>query len=125
MLEMTEKEIEEMKAKTYTYLSTVLSGFFGALILLRGGTFVFDMKEYMIYHNNDSDDPKGHYVDLNEMWFCGIVAIIACIFMILVIHCQSGKIKQIEKKTPVIIITVILDILFTSICGFLIMCLWK
>lgn len=67
-MEIIAKEIIEMKVKTYTYLSTVLSGFLVSTALLFIGAFVSDLSEYLTYHN-DPDDHGGklHYVDLNAM----------------------------------------------------------
>ncbi|MDE6092964.1 MAG: hypothetical protein K2G14_07710 [Ruminococcus sp.] len=119
-MDITEKEIKEMVAKTYTYLSTVLSGFLIARALIFIFMFIGGLSEYLEYHN-DPDDHGGklHYVDLNAMWLYGLMGIIFTVFSFFVLRYQFLKIRQLEKKVPVIIGTVILEIFSVLVWGLL------
>ena len=120
-MKITEKEIIHTQYKTYAYLSTLVSGFFGALALMNIGSFIFALDEYLTYHN-DPDDHGGkrHYVDLNAMWLSGIFGIIFAVIMILIVAYRIRKIKKLEKKLPVVIFSVLMEIFFIVVWGYII-----
>lgn len=118
-------KITETEIKTYAYLSTLLSGFFGAGALLKTGNFIYDLTEYLTYHN-DPDDHGGklHYVNLTEMWTSGIFGIIFAVLFILVIAYRVRKIKKLEKKILVYVLSAFMELFFIVIFGYIIICLW-
>lgn len=124
-MKITEKEVTDMQSKTYAYLSTLLSGFFGAGALLNIGSFNYDIIEYLTYHN-DPDDHGGklHYVDLTDMWITGISGIIFAVLFILVVAYRVRKIKKLEKKVPVYIFSFLMEIFFMVVWGYVIVGLW-
>lgn len=120
-MKITEKEIKETEFKTYAYLSTLVSGFFGALALLNIGSFIFSLNEYLTYHN-DPDDHGGklHYVDLSEMWISVIVGIVSAVIMIFVIMYRIRNIRKLENKIPVVVFSFFMEIFFIVVCGYII-----
>lgn len=124
-VDISGKEVTETKLKTYIYLSIVLSGFLIAKAILFIGSVASGLSEYFTYHN-DPDDHGGklHYVDLNAMWLFGIVEIICVILEFFVFRYRIRKIRQLEKKTPVIIISVILELFFIAVGGYVILCFY-
>lgn len=121
-MKITEKEIKETEFKTYAYLSTLVSGFFGALALMNIGSFIFSLNEYLTYHN-DPDDHGGklHYVDLNAMWLNGISGIIFTMIMIFIVTYRIRKIKKLDKKIPVVVFSFFMEIFFIVVWGYIIM----
>ncbi|MDE6671656.1 MAG: hypothetical protein K2K16_05610 [Ruminococcus sp.] len=120
-MKITEKEIKETEFKTYAYLSTLVSGFFGALALLNIGSFIFSLNEYLTYHNDPDDHgEKLHYVDLSEMWISVIVGIVSAVIMIFIVAYRIRKIKKLEKKLPVVIFSVLTEIFFIVVWGYII-----
>ena len=103
-MKITENEIKETEFKTYAYLSTIVSGFFGALAILNTGSFIFALNEYLTYHN-DPDDHGGklHCVDLTAMWISGIFGIIFAMIMIFVITYRIRNIRKLENKIRVVV----------------------
>ncbi|MCM1506433.1 MAG: hypothetical protein NC177_04770 [Ruminococcus flavefaciens] len=125
-MRITEKEIKETELKTYAYLSTLLSGFFGTGALLNIGNFAFSLNEYLTYHNNPDDNGgKLHYVDLNDIWITGISGIILAVLFILVVAYRVQKIKKLEKKVRVYIFSFLTEIFFMVVWGYIIVCFWK
>ena len=125
-MKITEKEIKETELKTYVYLSTLLSGFFGAGALLKIGSFNYDLSEYLTYHNNPEDyGQKGHYVNLTEMRTDVIIGIIFIVLFIMVIAYRVRKIKKLEKKIPVYVFSVFMELFFIVISGYIIICFWR
>ncbi|MDE6036484.1 MAG: hypothetical protein K2G36_11335 [Ruminococcus sp.] len=123
-MKITEKEVKETEFKTYAYLSTLVSGIFGALAILNTGSFIFALIEYLTYHN-DPDDHGGklHYVDLTSMWTGGIIGIISAVIMIYVIAYRIRNIRKLENKIPVVIFSGLAEILFIVVWGYVIITL--
>lgn len=122
IVDISGKEVKETKLKTYIYLSTTLSGFLTARALIFIGAFISGLSEYLEYHN-DPDDHGGklHYVDLNALWLCGLMGIIVVVLDFFVFRYRTGKIRQLDKKNPVIIISVIMELLLIPVWGYVIM----
>ncbi|MDE6426053.1 MAG: hypothetical protein K2K89_07950 [Ruminococcus sp.] len=120
-MKITEKEVKETELKTYAYLSTIVSGFFGVLALMNITSFIVDLNDYLTYHN-DPDDHGGkrHYVDLTAMWLNGISGIIFAVIMIFIVAYRIRKIKKLEKKVPVVIFSVLMEIFFIVVWGYII-----
>lgn len=122
-VDISGKEVKETKLKTYIYMSVSLSGFLTARALILIFGFISALSEYLEYHN-DPDDHGGklHYVDLNAMWLFGVMGIVFAVLDFFVFRWRTGKIRQLDRKIPVIVISVILELFFIPVWGYLILC---
>lgn len=119
-MNITEKKIKETEARTYAYLSSVIIGFLIAEILLLVYSFISDLQEYLTYRNNEENyGEKWHYVDLNELCLCGCLTTVLVLALFFVMRFWIRKIKCIEKRRPVIIISSVLIITLLPIWGYL------
>lgn len=122
----TEKTIKETEAKTYAYLSSIVVGFLSANILLLIYSFISNLQEYLTYHNSEDDHGgKLHYVNLPALWICGGLAVILTLILAFVIRFWIRRIKRIEKKLPVMIISSVLALLFLPVWGYISICIWN
>lgn len=123
-MNITEKEIKETEAKTYAYLSSIVIGFLSANILLLIYSFISNLQEYLTYHNSEDDHGgKLHYVDLTALWICGCLAVILILILAFVIRFWIRRIKRIEKKIPVMIISSVLALLLLPVWGYISICI--
>ena len=119
-MDVTEKEIKETEARTYAYLSSAAIGFLIAEILLLVYSFISDLQEYLTYRNNEENyGEKWHYVDLNALWLRGCLGVILILMLFFVMRFWIRKIKCIEKRRPVIIISGVLTITLLPVWGYL------
>lgn len=119
-MNITEKTIKETEARTYAYLSSAAIGFLIAEILLLVYSFIYSLLEYLTYRNNEENyGEKSHYVDLNALWLRGFLGVILILILFFVMRFWIRKIKCIEKRRPVIIISSVLIITLLPIWGYL------
>lgn len=119
-MNITEKTIKETEARTYAYLSSAAIGFLIAEILLLVYSFISDLQEYLTYRNNEENyGEKSHYVDLNALWLRGCLGVILILMLFFVVRFWIRKIKCIERKRPVIIISSVLMITLLPVWGYL------
>lgn len=119
-MNITEKTIKETEARTYAYLSSAAIGFLIAEILLLVYSFIYSLLEYLTYRNNEENyGEKSHYVDLNALWLRGCLGVILILMLFFVVRFWIRKIKCIEKRRPVIIISSVLIITLLPIWGYL------
>lgn len=119
-MNITEKTIKETEARTYAYLSSAAIGFLIAEILLLVYSFIYSLLEYLTYRNNEENyGEKWHYVDLNELCLCGCLTTVLVLALFFVMRLWIRKIKCIEKRRPVIIISSVLIITLLPIWGYL------
>lgn len=119
-MNITEKTIKETEARTYAYLSSAAIGFLIAEILLLVYSFIYSLLEYLTYRNNEENyGEKSHYVDLNALWLRGFLGVILILILFFVMRFWIRKIKCIEKRRPVIIISSVLTITLLSVWGYL------
>lgn len=119
-MNITEKTIKETEARTYAYLSSAAIGFLIAEILLLVYSFIYSLLEYLTYRNNEENyGEKSHYVDLNALWLRGFLGVILILILFFVMRFWIRKIKCIEKRRPVIIISSVLTITLLPVWGYL------
>ncbi len=119
-MNITEKTIKETEARTYAYLSSAAIGFLIAEILLLVYSFIYSLLEYLTYRNNEENyGEKWHYVDLNELCLCGCLTTVLVLALFFVMRLWIRKIKCIEKRRPVIIISNVLMITLLPVWGYL------
>lgn len=119
-MNITEKTIKETEARTYAYLSSAAIGFLIAEILLLVYSFIYSLLEYLTYRNNEENyGEKSHYVDLNALWLRGFLGVILILILFFVMRFWIRKIKCIEKRRPVIIISSVLIITLLPVWGYL------
>lgn len=116
-MNFTEKKIKETEAKTYAYLSSVVIGFLIAEILL----LIYYLVEYLTDHTNEETyvEELHHDVDLNGLLVFGGLGIILILMLFFVLRFWIRKVKRIEKRLPVIIISGVLTISLLPVCGYL------
>ncbi|MCM1007520.1 MAG: hypothetical protein NC485_06220 [Ruminococcus flavefaciens] len=123
-MNITAKEIKEIESKTYAYLSSVVIGFLSADILLLIYSFISNLQEYLTYHNSEDDHgEKLHYVDLNALWLCGCLGVILILIVSFVWRFWIRKIKCIEKRLPVMIISSVLALILLPVWGYISICI--
>lgn len=116
----TEKEIAEMKFKTYIYFLSVLLGVLAINAILCTNTFFSITSEYLIYHNN-VDDNGGkllHYVNAKLIPIYGILSILFDAVLIILTMFYIKLMRKIENKKKSIIISIILMIFSAIVLGF-------
>lgn len=119
-MNITEKKMKETEVRTYAYLSSAAIGFLIAEILLLVYSFISDLQEYLTYRNNvENYGEKSHYVDLNALWLHGCLGVILILMFFFVLRFWILKIKCIERKRPVIIISCVLMITLLPVWGYL------
>ncbi len=119
-MNITEKTIKETEARTYAYLSSAAIGFLIAEILLLVYSFIYSLLEYLTYRNNEENyGEKSHYVDLNALWLRGCLGVILILMLFFVVRFWIRKIKCIEKRRPVIIISSVLTITLLPVWSYL------
>lgn len=107
-MNITEKKVKETEAKTYAYLSSVVIGFLIAEILL----LIYYLMEYLTDHTNEETyvEELHHNVDLNGLLVFGCLEVILILMSFFVLRFWIRKVKRIEKRLPVIIISSVLTI---------------
>ena len=116
-MNITEKKVKETEAKTYAYLSSVVIGFLIAEILL----LIYYLMEYLTDHTNEETyvEELHHDVDLNGLLVFGCLGVILILMLFFIMRFWIRKVKRIEKRLPVIIISSILTISFLPVWGYL------
>ncbi|MBP3380050.1 MAG: hypothetical protein J6K77_04235 [Ruminococcus sp.] len=116
-MNITEKKVKETEAKTYAYLSSVVIGFLIAEILL----LFYNLQEYLTNHTNEETyvEELHHDVDLNGFLIFGCLGVILILMLFFVLRFWIRKVKRIEKKLPVIIISNVLIIPLIPVWGYL------
>lgn len=116
-MNITEKKVKETEAKTYAYLSSVVIGFLIAEILL----LVYYLMEYITDHTNEETyvEELHHDVDLNGLLIFGCLGVILILMLFFVLRFWIRKVKRIEKRLPVIIISSVLTISLLPVWGYL------
>ncbi len=117
-MNITEKKVKETEAKTYAYLSSIVIGFLIAEILL---LLIYYLQEYLTDHTNEETyvEELHHYVDLNELLVFGCLGVILILMLFFVMRFWIRKVKRIEKRLPVIIISSVLIIPLIPVWGYL------
>lgn len=116
-MNITEKKIKETEAKTYAYLSSVVIGFLIAEILL----LIYYLMEYLTDHTNEETyvEELHHDVDLNGLLVFGCLGVILILMLFFVLRFWIRKVKRIEKRLHVIIISSALTIFLLPVWGYL------
>ncbi len=116
-MNITEKKVKETEAKTYAYLSSVVIGFLIAEILL----LIYYLQEYITDHTNEETyvEELHHDVDLNGLLVFGCLGVILILMLFFVMRFWIRKVKRIEKRLPVIIISSVLTISLLPVWGYL------
>lgn len=116
-MNITEKKVKETESKTYAYLSSVVIGFLIAEILL----LIYYLQEYLTDHTNEETyvEELHHYVDLNGLLVFGCLGVILILMFFFVMRFWIRKVKRIEKRLPVIIISSVLTISLLPVWGYL------
>lgn len=116
-MNITEKKVKETEAKTYAYLSSVVIGFLIAEILL----LIYYLMEYLTDHTNEETyvEELHHDVDLNGLLVFGCLGVILILMLFFVMRFWIRKVKRIEKRLPVIIISSVLTISLLPVWGYL------
>lgn len=116
-MNITEKKVKETEAKTYAYLSSIVIGFLIAEILL----LIYYLQEYLTDHTNEETyvEELHHYVDLNGLLVFGCLGVILILMSFFVLRFWIRKVKRIEKRLPVIIISSVLTISLLPVWGYL------
>lgn len=123
-MNITEKKIKETEARTYAYLSSVVIGFLSADILLLGYSFISNLQEYLTYRNSKDDHgEKLHYVDLTALWMCGCLTAFLMLALFFVLRFWKRKVKCIEKRLPVMIISSVLALILLPVWGYISICI--
>lgn len=116
-MNITEKKVKETEAKTYAYLSSIVIGFLIAEILL----LIYYLMEYLTDHTNEETyvEELHHDVDLNGLLIFGCLGVILILMLFFVLRFWIRKVKRIEKRLPVIIISSILTISLLPVWAYL------
>ena len=116
-MNITEKKVKETEAKTYAYLSSVVIGFLIAEILL----LIYYLMEYLTDHTNEETyvEELHHDVDLNGLLVFGCFGVILILMLFFVLRFWIRKVKRIEKRLHVIIISSALTIFLLPVWGYL------
>lgn len=116
-MNITEKKVKETEAKTYAYLSSVVIGFLIAEILL----LIYYLVEYLTDHTNEETyvEELHHDVDLNRLLVFGCLGVILILMLFFVLRFWIRKVKRIEKRLPVIIISSVLTISLLPVWSYL------
>lgn len=116
-MNITEKKVKETEAKTYAYLSSIVIGFLIAEILL----LIYYLQEYITDHTNEETyvEELHHDVDLNGLLVFGCLGVILILMLFFVMRFWIRKVKRIEKRLPVIIISSVLTISLLPVWGYL------
>lgn len=116
-MNITEKKVKETEAKTYAYLSSIVTGFLIAEILL----LIYYLMEYLTDHTNEETyvEELHHDVDLNGLLVFGCLGVILILMLFFVMRFWIRRVKRIEKRLPVIIISGVLTISLLPIWGYL------
>lgn len=116
-MNITEKTIKETEARTYAYLSSAAIGFLIAEILL----LIYYLLEYLTDHTNEQNYVEElHYdVDLKGPLIFGCLGVILILMLFFVVRLWIRKIKCIEKRRSVIIISSVLTITLLPVWGYL------
>lgn len=116
-MNITEKKVKETEAKTYAYLSGVVIGFLIAEILL----LIYYLMEYLTDHTNEETyvEELHHDVDLNGLLVFGCFGVILILMLFFVLRFWIRKVKRIEKRLHVIIISSALTISLLPVWGYL------
>lgn len=116
-MNITEKKVKETEAKTYAYLSSVVIGFLIAEILL----LIYYLMEYLTDHTNEETyvEELHHDVDLNGLLVFGCLGVILILMLFFVLRFWIRKVKCIEKRLHVIIISSALTIFLLPVWGYL------
>lgn len=116
-MNITEKKVKETEAKTYAYLSSVVIGFLIAEILL----LIYYLMKYLTDHTNEETyvEELHHDVDLNGLLVFGCLGVILILMLFFVLRFWIRKVKRIEKRLPVIIISSVLTISLLPVWGYL------
>ncbi len=117
-MNITEKKVKETEAKTYAYLSSIVIGFLIAEILL---LLIYYLQEYITDHTNEETyvEELHHDVDLNGLLVFGCLGVILILMLFFVMRFWIRKVKRIEKRLPVIIISSVLTISLLPVWGYL------
>ncbi|MBQ8350322.1 MAG: hypothetical protein IJY19_11915 [Ruminococcus sp.] len=116
-MNITEKKVKETEAKTYAYLSSIVTGFLITEILL----LIYYLMEYLTDHTNEETyvEELHHNVDLNGLLVFGCLGVILILMSFFVLRFWIRKVKRIEKRLPVIIISSVLTISLLPVWGYL------
>lgn len=116
-MNITEKTIKETEARTYAYLSSAAIGFLIAEILL----LIYYLLEYLTDHTNEQNYVEElHYdVNLKGLLIFGCLGVILILMLFFVVRFWIRKIKCIEKRRPVIIISSVLMMTLLPVWGYL------
>lgn len=116
-MNITEKKVKETEARTYAYLSSVVIGFLFAEILL----LIYYLIEYLTDHTNEEAyvEELHHDVDLNGLLVFGCLGVILILTLFFVLRFWIRKIKCIEKRLSVIIISGALTLSLIPVWGYI------
>lgn len=119
-MEITEKEIKETEAKTYAYLSSVIAGVLVSHILVYLYLFFSELDEYLTYHNIPDDNWEvPHYVDVTGMILIGCLSAVLILVLFFVIRFWMRRVKRVERKALVIVISSILFLFSIPVLGYI------
>ena len=113
---LDERTVAEMKISTAAYMISILIGIIIACFASMLCSFIDDLNEYLTYHNSPEDfGQKLHYVNLREMYVCGVLSVTFLILLVSAFKSWIKKIKSLKKKSKAIrisILTIIASIIF-------------
>lgn len=119
-MEITEKEIKETEEKTYAYFSSVIAGTLVPHILVYLYLFFSDLDDYLTYHNIPDDNREvSHYVDVTGMILIGCLSAILILVLFFVIRFWVRRVKRVERKALVIVISSILFLFSIPVLGYI------
>lgn len=119
-MEITEKEIKETEAKTYAYFASVTAGTLVPHILVYLYIFLINLDEYLTYHNIPDDNWEvPHYVDVGGMILIGCLSAVLILVLFFVIRFWVRRVKRVEKRAPVIVISSILFLFSIPVLGYI------
>lgn len=117
------EEIADIKAKTGAYLcSGAAAAVTGALALI-AYSFIFDLNDYLTFHNGNDSGAKLHNVDIGGLWLRGAVIIVLAALILLLMIRLVKNLRTVRRKLPAAVISIVMVVLLTPISGYLILCL--
>ncbi len=117
----TEQTIQEMKAKTYAYLSSVLIGLLIPNFLLSLYTLIWSFNEFLTYGSTPTpliDYGKEHFMPPNELLVRALMLFGFTLPLIILIRFYIKRIKSIRKKRVPLIISISIIVLSIPVWGF-------
>lgn len=114
-----QKEIKSDENKVYAVILSQLSSLLTANMLLLGYVFFCNSEEYLTYHNSAENFEVPHDVDLTLTFVCGGIAVVLIIFVFLAVRGWFKRIKQLEHKTLITVMTILGFIVLLPVWGYI------